>query len=164
MVRYPPGRLRTAPCAPDAGGPLRGITYGDRVLTSLVASSLFPHDEIRTKGIGMSTDIESGIPGVTLQEGDHVCAFFSKPEDRDELITSFLRAGIAQGDHCVCVTEEPNPAHEVFRSAGETIAFLESRDAYLNSGRVGSSRAPEELGGGRADGAIRRTRPDTGDR
>jgi MEDS: MEthanogen/methylotroph, DcmR Sensory domain len=46
----------------------------------------------------------NGIPGLDLQAGDHICAFYRGPE-RDGILVPFLLEGLRTGDKCVCVID-----------------------------------------------------------
>jgi uncharacterized protein Usg len=46
----------------------------------------------------------NGIPGLDLQAGDHICAFYQGRE-RDDILVPFLREGLRTGDKCVCVVD-----------------------------------------------------------
>lgn len=57
----------------------------------------------------MSASVTLGVPGLDVQVGDHVCAFYRGPE-RDEVLIPFLQAGLQSGDKCVCVVDGAEPA------------------------------------------------------
>lgn len=50
---------------------------------------------------------ESGLPGVDLSPGDHVCAMFFGREERDDIVVPYLEAGLRAGDKCICIVEAP---------------------------------------------------------
>lgn len=55
----------------------------------------------------MSQPRESGLPGIDLTPGDHVCAlFFGRPE-RDNIIVPYLEAGLRAGDKCFLIVDAP---------------------------------------------------------
>jgi hypothetical protein len=56
------------------------------------------------------TDAEFGIPGVVWAPGDHICAFYTSPADRDAVMFPFLRSGLMAGDRCVCILDGADPA------------------------------------------------------
>lgn len=53
----------------------------------------------------MSDSIELGIPGLSLDVGDHVCCFYRGRSERDRILGSYLGAGLRSGDKCVCVLD-----------------------------------------------------------
>jgi hypothetical protein len=53
----------------------------------------------------MSQVVDFGISGVRLSEGDHVCAFYQGPGERNDVLMPYLRAGLAAGDKCVCIVD-----------------------------------------------------------
>lgn len=85
--------------------------------------------------------IPSGLPGVTLHSGDHICAFYRGSEGRDETLLPFLRAGLEAGDLCTAVLDQVEPddllaqlANEADGAAVEGLDLLRSCDAYLSGG------------------------------
>src|SRR6516165_9515027 len=53
----------------------------------------------------MTETVPSGIDGICLLPGSHVCAFYRGDHDRDRLLHGYLGAGLAVGDKCVCVVD-----------------------------------------------------------
>lgn len=53
-----------------------------------------------------------GLPNLRLQAGDHICALYSGPAERDAVLVPFLRAGLVAGDKCLCVVDS-TPTDEV---------------------------------------------------
>ena len=54
--------------------------------------------------------VNSGIPGVgELGQGIHLCALYSGPVERDELLMPFLQAGLRGGDKCLCLIDQVEP-------------------------------------------------------
>jgi len=88
----------------------------------------------------MSDPIQFGLPGVRLNAGDHICAFYRGSEGRDEVLLAYLRAGIDAGDHCVVVLDQVEPdelrAHFVTDLDTEVscLDVLRSSDTYLRDG------------------------------
>ena len=80
----------------------------------------------------------------TAQPGDHICALYRGPDERTELLTPYLQAGLQAGDKCLCLINPPDRTVMVNRLAvGGTIAeHLESdqleirtpTDVYLPAG------------------------------
>ena len=107
--------------------------------------------------------IQSGLPGVPLSYGDHVCAFYHGDDQRDEVMLPFLRAGIEAGDPCISIVDSVYPEDvraKVDPSASETaLSIFPPEDAYLVDGhfdidrmmgfwhdRVGKAVTPEVRG------------------
>lgn len=56
------------------------------------------------------TLLNVGIPGVgALPPGAHLCALFSGPAERDEILFAFLREGLRVGDTCRCFVDDLEP-------------------------------------------------------
>jgi hypothetical protein len=53
----------------------------------------------------MAGTVPSGIDDIQLRPGSHVCAFYRGGGDRDRLLTSYLGAGLAAGDKCICIVD-----------------------------------------------------------
>jgi hypothetical protein len=81
-----------------------------------------------------------GIPGVDIEPGDHVCALFEGEAQRDEILFSFLRAGLEDGDKCVVVLDHDDPAEVLERFADkDEIARWQASSALVVCG------SPSEL-------------------
>jgi hypothetical protein len=89
--------------------------------------------------------LELGLPGVHVDPGDHICAFYWGRTERDHLISAFVRAGLRGGDKCLCLVDADDPAWVLdnLRDGGDIDAPVEARqlevsraiDAYLRDGR-----------------------------
>jgi AcrR family transcriptional regulator len=55
------------------------------------------------------TRVDFGLPGAHLSHGDHVCAFYHGPRERDEILISYLEAGLRSGDKCICIVDSVAP-------------------------------------------------------
>ena len=53
----------------------------------------------------MTETVPSGIDGIRLLPGSHVCAFYRGDHDRDWLLHRYLSAGLAARDKCICVVD-----------------------------------------------------------
>ena len=93
--------------------------------------------------------VESGIPGVQLAPGDHVCAFFRGLSERDEILIPYLREGLKALDKCICVVDatEPETVLAALASEGSSgprashqIDVLASRQTYLRGGTFCTER------------------------
>jgi len=92
--------------------------------------------------------IPTGLPGVTLSEGDHICAFYRGAEGRDEILVPFLRAGVEAGDLCTAVLDQVEPeelAERILDHGGgsrgdhgeagdDGLSLMRSSEAYLRNG------------------------------
>jgi MEDS: MEthanogen/methylotroph, DcmR Sensory domain len=56
----------------------------------------------------MSATIDLGLAGLEVQAGDHICAM-SRGAERDNMLASFLEAGLRTGDKCICVLDAARP-------------------------------------------------------
>jgi hypothetical protein len=57
----------------------------------------------------VSQTVQLGIPGLSPDEGDHVCAFYRGGAERDGILRAYLAAGLRCGDKCVCVLDDADP-------------------------------------------------------
>lgn len=96
----------------------------------------------------MGDTIELGIPGLSLDVGDHVCAFYRGSAERDEILRSYLGAGLDAGDKCVCVLDDADPGElraalvEAMGPADVVPGQLDvhvSHDTYLLGGRFSTA-------------------------
>jgi hypothetical protein len=51
-----------------------------------------------------------GLPDVTVHEGDHICAFYVGPHERDSILMPFLAAGMHERHKCVGVLDTTAPS------------------------------------------------------
>jgi MEDS: MEthanogen/methylotroph, DcmR Sensory domain len=94
--------------------------------------------------VGEPVDIGVGEPAAT---GDHICALYSGPVERDAILLPFIRSALRSGDKCVCVIDSTEPADLLSAIALDTnidlTACLASRqfdllraaDTTMRSGR-----------------------------
>ena len=86
-----------------------------------------------------------GIPGVgVVSPGTHFCALYSGPAERDRLLYPFLEEGLRQGDKCLCLIDDVEPALVRDRAVGQPgpdysrrsaqLDVERSSDVYLRSG------------------------------
>lgn len=91
------------------------------------------------------TSIALGIPGLEVEVGDHVCAFYRGLIERDEILIPYLREGLKAGHKCICVVDATEPDTVLASLTGELdvrshlashqIDLLSSRQTYLRQGR-----------------------------
>jgi hypothetical protein len=53
--------------------------------------------------------IDLGL-GQAAAAGDHICALYSGPVERDAILLPFIRNALRSGDKCVCVIDSTEPA------------------------------------------------------
>jgi MEDS: MEthanogen/methylotroph, DcmR Sensory domain len=96
----------------------------------------------------MTETVELGIPGLVLDVGDHVCAFYRGADEHDEILRSYVAVGLRSGDKCICVLDDGDP--DVLRAAlGEAadgggpgdgqLDVRLSQQTYLRGGRFSTS-------------------------
>jgi hypothetical protein len=92
--------------------------------------------------------VDLGLPGVTVNPGDHICAFFFGVEERDAVLLPFLRAGLRSGEKCTCIVDatEPSVVLEQLEAdlpqttnphnaaAAQPVEVLHATETYLRSG------------------------------
>jgi hypothetical protein len=88
---------------------------------------------------------DSGLPGVSLESGDHICAFYTGLEERDEILLPYLRAGLSAGDKCICVVDAGEPA-TVLAGVGADVGadtsqidVMKSTETYLRLGHFSTT-------------------------
>lgn len=92
----------------------------------------------------MHIPVALGIPGLEISLGDHVCAFYRGPSERDTLLLPYLSEGLRAGEKCICVVDASSP-ERVLGSLPEEIDVqrhvcshqldvLSSHQAYLRQG------------------------------
>ena len=98
----------------------------------------------------MADTVGMGVPGVRLDPGDHVCAFYFGTDERDKVLIPFLQAGLQSGEKCLAVFEEPEPAEMVARLHDNAEQYVASRQLELKHSaetylRTGSFSAAEMI-------------------
>jgi len=103
-------------------------------------------------------------PGVAIEQGDHICAFYRGRGQRDDVLLPFLRDGLVNGDKCIAVMDDPdveqvtNPLSLVVdietRLLTGQLELLSSDTAYFPEGGFSADRMLEfwECNVGRAVG------------
>jgi hypothetical protein len=51
-----------------------------------------------------------GIPGASVESGDHLCAFYRGLAERDEILLPYLRAGLHAEEKCICIIDASEPS------------------------------------------------------
>jgi len=57
----------------------------------------------------MTAEIRPGALGLGLSVGDHICGFYRRPSERDDILIPFLVEGVKAGDKCTCVVDSCTP-------------------------------------------------------
>jgi hypothetical protein len=84
---------------------------------------------------------DTGLPGVTLDDREHVCVFYRGPEERDTVLAAFLGAGLSEGDKCLCIADSTDAETEAarldphHRRTGPDQLTVLPATAYLTDGR-----------------------------
>lgn len=74
-----------------------------------------------------------GIPGVgVVSPGTHFCALYSGPAERDRLLYPFLEEGLRQGDKCLCLIDDVEPALVRDLAVGQPGPGFSRRSAQLD--------------------------------
>jgi DNA-binding CsgD family transcriptional regulator len=103
----------------------------------------------------MTMAVSMGIPGLDeIGPGTHICALYSGPAERDSLLVPFLREGIREGNKCLCLIDDAEPAlvrdqvqnGDRLRRA-EQLDVDRASDAYLQSGRFSAEHMMSFLSG-----------------
>jgi hypothetical protein len=97
-------------------------------------------------------DIGVGEPAAT---GDHICALYTGPAERDGILIPYIRAALSSGDKCVCVIDSTEPA-DLLAAIGldpdtDLVSCLASRQLDLvraadTTMRSGSFRPADMIG------------------
>lgn len=84
-----------------------------------------------------TSDVVTGAPGVSMNVGDHICAFYRGREERDEVLVPYLRSGIDHGDPCICVLDSTDPREmaELTARGQGSLVLHSSEETYLQGGR-----------------------------
>jgi DNA-binding CsgD family transcriptional regulator len=99
-----------------------------------------------------------GIPGIDeIRPGTHMCALYSGPAERDKLLFPFMREGIREGDKCLYLIDDAEPAsvHDRIasrqngysRRESEQLEVDRASDVYLRSGRFSVEQMTSFLSG-----------------
>jgi hypothetical protein len=78
---------------------------------------------------------EFGLAGVDLAPGDHLCAIYLGQQERDDIVLPYIRAGLRDGDKCVCIIDS-SPLDDLLASIGderEVEAYVTSRQLELHT-------------------------------
>jgi hypothetical protein len=95
--------------------------------------------------------LQIGIPwDGCARPGDHICALYRGPAERNELMVPYLQAGLRAGDKCLCLINPPDRTALMDRmSTGINIAdyldseqldILQPTDVYLPAGEFSAQQ------------------------
>ncbi|MFC7504879.1 MEDS domain-containing protein [Nocardioides sp. GCM10030258] len=101
------------------------------------------------------TLVDMGIPGVDrFPPGTHLCALYSGPAERDDILFPFLREGLRHGDTCLCFIDGVEPGAVRARAISEAgvadppadrFDVRPASDVYLESGTFSVERMTSVL-------------------
>ena len=63
----------------------------------------------------MRPSVRLGFFDRSVPAGSHICAFYSDPATRDEVVMSFLAQGLRTGEKCICVLASLGPTEVLAR-------------------------------------------------
>ena len=89
----------------------------------------------------LPTGPPSGLDGVELRTGDHICCFYSGADERDRIMLDYLAAGVRHGDKCIGLVDSTDP--QIVRARVERrkqpapgqLVVRPAAEAYLRQGR-----------------------------
>jgi hypothetical protein len=79
----------------------------------------------------MSADMRHEVLGLQLSAGDHICGFYRRPSERDDILIPFLVEGLRSGDKCTAVVDSCTPGDVLEQMS----AHLEV-DPYLSASQL----------------------------
>jgi hypothetical protein len=94
----------------------------------------------------MVEPLESGLPGLALLPGDHICALYYGQPDRDEVLLPYLRTGLRAGDKCLAMMDGDlvqlvaDIGNGNGLAASDQLDVRAAPDAYLDAGRFSAHR------------------------
>jgi DNA-binding CsgD family transcriptional regulator len=81
--------------------------------------------------------VSMGIPGIDeIPTGTHICALYSGPAERDSLLFPFLQEGIREGDKCLCLIDDAEPAVVRDRVENQQNGYLPRQFEQLDVSRA----------------------------
>jgi hypothetical protein len=92
----------------------------------------------------MTAEARHEVLGLQLSAGDHICGFYRRPSERDDILIPFLVEGLKAGDKCTCVVDSCTPRDVLARMSehievdpyvsGSQLEVLDSYGTYLAGG------------------------------
>jgi len=89
------------------------------------------------------SSVQIGQPGVNVEPGDHICAFYPTLAERDDILLPYLSEGMRGGEKCIAVldTDDLDGIRQAVSSqdaptptAADQLDLRHSRNAYLANG------------------------------
>jgi hypothetical protein len=97
-----------------------------------------------TSGGDTTSGATHDVLGVRWEPGHHICGFYRRPVERDDILVPFLADGVKAGDKCTCVVDSCTPADVLDRLgerievgpfvAGRQLEVLDAESTYLADG------------------------------
>jgi hypothetical protein len=94
--------------------------------------------------MAMTAQVRHEVLGLQLNVGDHICGFYRKPSERDDILIPFLVEGLKAGDKCTCVVDSCTPGDVLARMSEHVevgpfvsvsqLEVLDSYETYLADG------------------------------
>jgi MEDS: MEthanogen/methylotroph, DcmR Sensory domain len=75
--------------------------------------------------------VADDVVGRQLLAGDHLCAFYRQPAERDLILVPFLAGGLLAGNRCTCVVDSCSP-EDVLGALADYVDV----DRHLDEGRL----------------------------
>jgi hypothetical protein len=92
----------------------------------------------------MTADAQRELLGLQLSPGDHICGFYRRPSERDDILIPFLLEGLRAGGKCTCVVDSCDPGDVLGKLAEQLepgpyvsvsqLEVLDSESTYLADG------------------------------
>jgi hypothetical protein len=94
--------------------------------------------------VSLADPRDFGLPGVTIESGDHICGVYLGSRERHEILAPYLSAGLAGGEKCICVVDSED--HVTVRAgintrvdvdeyiASHQLDLLTEHESYLRNG------------------------------
>jgi len=120
------------------------LTVAGNLIRELEDRSTPTADNTAAQNLDLAA-LQFGLPwDGSARPGDHICALYRGPAERNELIAPYLQAGLRAGDKCLCLINPPDRTALMDRlSTGgnladyldsEQLEILQPTDVYLPSG------------------------------
>ncbi len=92
----------------------------------------------------MTAETTREVLGLQLAIGDHICGFYRRPSERDDILIPFLVEGLKAGSKCTCVVDSCTPDDVLARMSEQIevdpyvsvsqLEVLDSAGTYLADG------------------------------
>jgi hypothetical protein len=103
----------------------------------------------------MTKSFQSGLPGLRVEPGDHICALYFGQAERDKILLPYVLAGLRAGDKCTCLLDDPDPLSAIAElgsslDIGGVVATgqleaARSTSTYLHGGRFTAEQMTAHL-------------------